>query len=113
YKIDFIEGKASQNPERIVKLHRGSIGAHFTIWDKLLERSRKMAFPFILISHNATDTLVKLSGTLSITRQTYFQLILGVAWDIAVNSKAMGSVRGIEEEEVLKFSHDKENDCES
>lgn len=89
YKVDFIEEKASQNPERIVKLHR--IGdfidvsegpliprtsicfqyevsavhnlhptqpnlmrrfqglslpvhmrAHFTIWEKLLERSRKM-----------------------------------------------------------------------
>uniref|UniRef100_I3M300 Mitochondrial ribosomal protein L39 n=1 Tax=Ictidomys tridecemlineatus TaxID=43179 RepID=I3M300_ICTTR len=89
YKIDFIEEKASQNPERIVKLHRIGdfidvsegpliprtsicfqyevsavhnlqptepnlvrrfqglslpvhLRAHFTIWDKLLERSRKM-----------------------------------------------------------------------
>nr|XP_008512383.1 PREDICTED: 39S ribosomal protein L39, mitochondrial [Equus przewalskii] len=89
YKIDFIEEKASQNPERIVKLHRFGdfvdvsegpliprtsicfqyevsavhnlqatqsslvrrfqglslpvhLRAHFTIWDKLLERSRKM-----------------------------------------------------------------------
>ncbi|XP_076974877.1 large ribosomal subunit protein mL39 isoform X1 [Tamandua tetradactyla] len=89
YKIDFIEEKASQNPERIVKLHRFGdfidvsegpliprtsicfqyevsavhnlqvtqpslvrrfqglslplhLRAHFTIWDKLLDRSRKM-----------------------------------------------------------------------
>ncbi|KAK7815695.1 hypothetical protein U0070_015624, partial [Myodes glareolus] len=89
YKVDFIEEKASQNPERIVKLHRigdfidvsegpliprtsicfqyevsavhnlhstqasltrrfqglslpTHLRAHFTIWDKLLERSRKM-----------------------------------------------------------------------
>uniref|UniRef100_A0A5F9DU64 Large ribosomal subunit protein mL39 n=1 Tax=Oryctolagus cuniculus TaxID=9986 RepID=A0A5F9DU64_RABIT len=89
YKIDFIEEKASQNPERIVKLHRIGdfidvsegpliprtgicfqyevsavhnlhptqpslvrrfqglslpvhLRAHFTIWDKLLERSRKL-----------------------------------------------------------------------
>ncbi|XP_062967621.1 large ribosomal subunit protein mL39 [Cynocephalus volans] len=89
YKIDFVEEKASQNPERIVKLHRIGdfidvsegpliprtsiccqyevsavhnlqptqpslirrfqglslpihLRAHFTIWDKLLERSRKM-----------------------------------------------------------------------
>lgn len=89
YKIDFIEEKASQNPERIVKLHRIGdfidmsegpliprtstcfqyevsavhnlqptqpclvrrfqglslpvhLRAHFTLWDKLLERSRKM-----------------------------------------------------------------------
>ncbi|KAM7322224.1 hypothetical protein ACRRTK_019065 [Alexandromys fortis] len=89
YKLDFIEEKASQNPERIVKLHRigdfidvsegpliprtsicfqyevsavhnlhstqasltrrfqglslpTHLRAHFTIWDKLLERSRKM-----------------------------------------------------------------------
>ncbi|KAF3820474.1 hypothetical protein GH733_013650 [Mirounga leonina] len=90
YKTDFIEEKASQNPERIVKLHRFGdfidvtegpliprtsicfqyevsavhnlqatplslvrrfqglslpvhLRAHFTIWDKLLGRSRKMA----------------------------------------------------------------------
>ncbi|XP_055965337.1 large ribosomal subunit protein mL39 [Sorex fumeus] len=89
YKIDFIEKKASQNPERIIKLHRFGdfidvnegpviprtsvcfqyevsamhnlpasgpdlvrrfqglslpvhLRAHFTIWDKLLERSRKL-----------------------------------------------------------------------
>uniref|UniRef100_A0A4W2IEI7 Mitochondrial ribosomal protein L39 n=1 Tax=Bos indicus x Bos taurus TaxID=30522 RepID=A0A4W2IEI7_BOBOX len=89
YKVDFIEEKASQNPERIVKLHRFGdfidvsegpliprtsicfqyevsvvhnlqatqsslvrrfqglslpvhLRAHFTIWNKLLERSRKM-----------------------------------------------------------------------
>ncbi|KAM9635954.1 large ribosomal subunit protein mL39 isoform 2-T2 [Trichechus inunguis] len=89
YKIDFIEEKASQNPERIVKLHRlgdfvdvsegpliprtsvcfqyevsaahslqatqpglvrrfqglslpTHLRAHFTIWNKLLERSRKL-----------------------------------------------------------------------
>uniref|UniRef100_A0A8D0JR09 Mitochondrial ribosomal protein L39 n=1 Tax=Sus scrofa TaxID=9823 RepID=A0A8D0JR09_PIG len=88
YKLDFIEEKASQNPERIVKLHRFGdfidvsegpliprtsicfqyevsavhnlqtqsslvrrfqglslpvhLRAHFTIWNKLLERSRKM-----------------------------------------------------------------------
>jgi len=89
YKTDFIEEKASQNPERIVKLHRFGdfidvsegpliprtsicfqyevsavhnlqatplslvrrfqglslpvhLRAHFTIWDKLLGRSRKM-----------------------------------------------------------------------
>ncbi|XP_023582419.1 large ribosomal subunit protein mL39 isoform X3 [Trichechus manatus latirostris] len=89
YKIDFIEEKASQNPERIVKLHRFGdfidvsegpliprtsvcfqyevsaahslqatqpglvrrfqglslpthLRAHFTIWNKLLERSRKL-----------------------------------------------------------------------
>lgn len=89
YKVDFIEEKASQNPERIVKLHRIGdfidvsegpliprtsvcfqyevsavhnlprsqpslvrrfqglslpihLRAQFTIWDKLLERSRKM-----------------------------------------------------------------------
>uniref|UniRef100_A0A667H9K1 Large ribosomal subunit protein mL39 n=2 Tax=Lynx TaxID=13124 RepID=A0A667H9K1_LYNCA len=89
YKTDFIEEKASQNPERIVKLHRFGdfidvsegpliprtsicfqyevsavhnlqatqlslvrrfqglslpvhLRAHFTIWNKLLERSRKM-----------------------------------------------------------------------
>ncbi|KAM9088657.1 large ribosomal subunit protein mL39 isoform 1-T1 [Megaptera novaeangliae] len=91
YKLDFIEEKASQNPERIVKLHRFGdfidvsegpliprtsicfqyevsavhnlqatqsslvrrfqglslpvhLRAHFTIWNKLLERSRKMVF---------------------------------------------------------------------
>uniref|UniRef100_A0A8C6DHT3 Large ribosomal subunit protein mL39 n=1 Tax=Moschus moschiferus TaxID=68415 RepID=A0A8C6DHT3_MOSMO len=89
YKVDFIEEKASQNPERIVKLHRfgdfidvsegpliprtsicfqyevsavhnlqatqsslvrrfqglslpAHLRAHFTIWNKLLERSRKV-----------------------------------------------------------------------
>ncbi|KAG8512623.1 39S ribosomal protein L39, mitochondrial [Galemys pyrenaicus] len=89
YKLDFIEEKSSQNPERIVKLHRFGdfidvsegpliprtsicyqyevsavhnlqnsqpslvrrfqglslpvhLKAHFTIWNKLLERSRKM-----------------------------------------------------------------------
>ncbi|XP_054398837.1 large ribosomal subunit protein mL39 isoform X6 [Pongo abelii] len=97
YKIDFIEEKASQNPERIVKLHRIGdfidvsegpliprtsicfqyevsavhnlqptqpslirrfqgvslpvhLRAHFTIWDKLLERSRKMTpFPILFL----------------------------------------------------------------
>ncbi|XP_065397516.1 large ribosomal subunit protein mL39 isoform X4 [Macaca fascicularis] len=115
YKIDFIEEKASQNPERIVKLHRIGdfidvsegpliprtsicfqyevsavhnlqptqpslirrfqgvslpihLRAHFTIWDKLLERSRKMigSGPFLEDSRLGSQSVkykVKLENT--------------------------------------------------
>ncbi|XP_019517566.1 PREDICTED: 39S ribosomal protein L39, mitochondrial isoform X1 [Hipposideros armiger] len=106
YKIDFVEEKASQNPERIVTLHRFGdfidvsegpliprtsicsqyqvsaahnlqatqtglirrfqglslpvhLRAHFTVWHKLLERSRKM-----------------LAGTLSSVHHSAFQAYL-------------------------------------
>ncbi|XP_074245539.1 large ribosomal subunit protein mL39 isoform X1 [Saimiri boliviensis] len=112
YKIDFIEEKASQNPERIVKLHRIGdfidvsegpliprtsicfqyeisavhslqptqpslirrfqglslpvhLRAHFTIWDKLLERSRKMVEEVLLT--NMLKSVFQLGFILPIT----------------------------------------------